>query len=198
MNQPTLGEFLNHAEEMPGRDAIHVAILPLIAGAEIYRGSAVKLKYGTTNVGLTGEYSEKYTGGVYKPGCAIGIADPFIPDYYIEEGRIFYCLLYPKTITGLEHHWNHPAIDQAHKLLEGQSEEYIWLQQFAEKYNIQFDEMVKASVNKGYITASGVDVHGKSSLDEGEYEKFWECIEAHVGKKFKEEHRDEVGWSCSC
>ncbi len=49
-----------------------------------------------------------------------------------------------------------------------------------------------------YITAMGRDLHGESELDPGDLEEFWRQIESLTGKKYDEQHRSKVGWSCSC
>src|SRR3990167_7287266 len=77
------------------RDAIHIAVAPVVACERIRPGQAV---------------------GLDENGCArvsrivpIGIADPFLTVDWIESGQRFYLWLTPNTITGLRHHWQHPA-----------------------------------------------------------------------------------------
>lgn len=62
------------------RDAVHVAIIPLVA-----------LR-------------------VMRPGerLANGIVDPFLTEP-VQPGERYYLVLYPNTVTGMTHHWEHPA-----------------------------------------------------------------------------------------
>lgn len=105
MSEPNVGEYL----ESPGRrDAIHVAILPVIAGMDLFPGQWVKL---SGRVGLAHQV-------VRSPrDLAIGIVDPYLRrdgagGNRIEEGKLFYIFLKPRIVTSLRHHWTHPAVDR--------------------------------------------------------------------------------------
>lgn len=62
------------------RDAIHVAIIPLVAPR------------------------------VMRPGehLANGIVNPFLKEP-VQPGEAFWLFLYPGTVTGIRHVWSHPA-----------------------------------------------------------------------------------------
>lgn len=78
-----------------GRDAIHVAVVPVIA--------AVRLRPGC-RVGL----DEDGRAEISETRHCIGIVDPFLEEW-VEEGQKFWLFLYPGTITSLRHVWTHPA-----------------------------------------------------------------------------------------
>lgn len=97
MNEtPKVGSLIGK-DEVARRDAIHIAVAPVIAGTPIRPGSHIRL----TETGL-GVWAS------YKDGETIGIADPFLKEE-IRRGERFWLFLYPNTITSLRHVWTHPA-----------------------------------------------------------------------------------------
>lgn len=84
--------------EDAGRDAVHIAIVPVKAAQILGPGDHVGLMPGSTD-------EVAYPRGDMK---AIGIVDPFL-SRNIEVGDRVWLLLYPQTITGLRHVWTHPA-----------------------------------------------------------------------------------------
>ena len=77
------------------RDAVHVAIAPACAGDFLYPAEHVRLEHGLAQ----------------KCGLdqSIGIVDPFLPKVAY-PGERFYIWMKPNTVTGLRHHWDHPAL----------------------------------------------------------------------------------------
>ena len=87
---PILGKPPGHDAR---RDAIHVAIVPAVAGYLLFPGQRVgRLPDG--EFGITPE--------------PIGIVDPFREDV-VSAGESFWLCLYPGSITSLRHVWTHPA-----------------------------------------------------------------------------------------
>lgn len=87
----------NLGEEPAGdarRDAVHIAVAPVIAGYRLSPGECVGPVYDGTQFGTC-----------KKP---IGIVDPFLTADVL-PGQRFWLFLYPGTITGLRHVWSHPA-----------------------------------------------------------------------------------------
>src|SRR5688572_9996159 len=82
------------------RDAIHVAIIPIVAGELIAMGEHVGI--GKDGKAYSGDNTEIET---------IGIVDPFLLKY-VKKGETFWLLLYQNTITGMRHHWKHPAFEE--------------------------------------------------------------------------------------
>lgn len=122
-----LGELIEFPEE---RDAVHVAIAPVIA--------AEPLKPGT-HVGFTDE--NRRVGKVRNP---IGIADPFLKSV-IAEGQEFWLLLYPNTITGMRHHWEHPAFKDTEK--DKVELAKLWLTDFADYLDMTYTQLMEALTN---------------------------------------------------
>lgn len=95
-SEPQLGNLLTGTE---GRDAIHIAIIPVVASERLYPGESVEL-FGKTEKGLN--YVRRITG------TSIGIIDPFLKSA-VKPGDIVYLFLNPYTIKSLRHVWTHPA-----------------------------------------------------------------------------------------
>ncbi len=183
-----LGKLITKTDA--SRDCVHIAIVPLIAGEQIWRGEFIKLAYGTANVALKAETA--YGDDV------IGVADPYLSQYRIEKGQRFYGFLTPGTVTGMTHRWQHPAFDNPP---QPKDEHEKWLREFCDKWNFRFDDLIQAGVseNEGdYVTAHGRDIHSRRDFDDGEETEFWMHLEAFTGREFSEEHRARERWSCSC
>lgn len=82
------------------RDAVHVAIVPMVAGRTMEAGAPVHVFDGKAWPTLD---SNKDT--------AIGVVDPFCGG--VSNGARFWLCLKPGTITGMRHHWEHPAFPNA-------------------------------------------------------------------------------------
>lgn len=77
------------------RDAVHIAIVPVVAGEKLFPGQDV----GIIDGGLVGRCA--------KP---IGIIDPFLKRS-VQRNERCWLLLYPGSITSLRHDWTHHAFD---------------------------------------------------------------------------------------
>lgn len=92
----TLGQLLDSSAQ---RDAIHIAIAPVVAAEFLRVGQSIAL-----------DSAGKATG----EGAAIGIVDPFLK-MPVEPGERFWMFLLPNTVTGMRHHWSHPTFaEQVH------------------------------------------------------------------------------------
>lgn len=94
MDKPKIGQLVPLAD-MVGRDAIHVAVLPVVAGAMLCPGD---------DVGV-GEDGRATTAA-----HAIGIVDPFLQET-VKEGEGFWLFVYPGAAEPVRHHWTHPLLD---------------------------------------------------------------------------------------
>lgn len=90
MSHPTLGSILSDDAQ---RDAVHVAIYPVIAAVNLSPGTHVQLVEGRAAPGPN----------------PIGIVDPFLKGR-VKAGERFYLCLYQQTVTSLRHAWSHPDI----------------------------------------------------------------------------------------
>lgn len=88
----TLGNIIGPGEK---RDAIHLAVEPVIAAEPLLPGM---------HVGFI-------DGGVGRSTDPVGIVDPFIQGI-IQKGQMFWLVVYPRTITSLRHVWDHPKFPE--------------------------------------------------------------------------------------
>ena len=81
-------------EDQIGRDAIHLAVEPVVAGQTLHAGMEVGRMadgtFGYSNITKT-----------------LGIVDPFIRNV-VQIGQKFLLVIYPRQITTLRHVWEHP------------------------------------------------------------------------------------------
>jgi hypothetical protein len=84
------------------KDAVHVAVVGVVAGFNISPGIRVKL-----------DVHQTYGPYTVKPASegAIGVIDPFLKAP-VPEGQACFMLLYPGTTSGLRHEWSHPAFPE--------------------------------------------------------------------------------------
>lgn len=92
----TLGKKLT--EDMP-RDAVHIAVMQVIIGENYMQsGERVKFQSGTRNV------------VVPSASMGVGVIDPFIIGP-LDIGDRVWMFVNPRTVTGMRHEWQCPAID---------------------------------------------------------------------------------------
>lgn len=187
-----------------GRDAIHVAVLPVIAAHSLRAGQHV----GVMRKG------ETYYASILDVD-RVGIIDPFLPED-VDEGESTWLLLYPRTITGLTHVWSHPAFpdgpihpDQLD--MEAKDEATAWVMQWMDgveafknsevnwgEYSwpeLTFDDLMLAAtdyVKKGEYISTGPRFDGVFVPAE-----FWDHYETITGTKTGNDDRGSF-FSCSC
>ena len=178
----------------PDRDAVHVAVVKLIAGDNrLHPGSKFKLAHGSNKIALSASYNE---------GDFVGIANPYVTDNFrhIEKGTEFWGMLIPGLVNGMVHKWKCPIFDDRQ---ESENEHSQWIREFCDRWNFDYNELIENSTSdikeeyEAWIVARGIDLHSKGDLGE-DHDLFWVHLEALTGKKFNKDHREKFGWSCSC
>lgn len=91
---PRLGSLIEDGDRR--RDAIHIAVAPVMAAERLRPGQ---------HVGLVRVGDPERVGPCDRN---IGIVDPFLAEE-VEAGQRFWLFLYPGTVTSLRHIWTHPA-----------------------------------------------------------------------------------------
>lgn len=160
------------------RDAIHIAVAPVVAWENLKPGQ---------HVGLNAEKEAASD----KPH--IGIVDPFLIQWPV-KGQRFYLCLYPHTVVGLRHDWNHPAFVEAADRMESEQ----WLRRYAvrmncyEKPDKAFSNLIEG-LRKSDLFAHGTDLHGLYDLDNAEDLRFH--AERYLGINID---WDRFIFGCSC
>ena len=101
MPTPDLGSLIE-GEELPARDAIHIAVAPVVAAETLSPGQKVKMVNGRAEASSNPD----------------GVVDPFLPGP-IFTGGTFWLMLFPNTITSLRHEWTHPHFERNKMTLVG-------------------------------------------------------------------------------
>lgn len=181
----TLGMIISENEK---RDAIHLAVEPVIAAHAMCAGADVGLM-------PDGRASELVD-------TKLGIVDPFLKDGVV-AGERFWLVVYPRKITSLRHVWEHPAFPAPPDvtLAPRYSESEQWIRNFADRVSLHYEVLMDGarewvdSKKRGqwgeYLCFGGL-LEGESVPDE-----FWPHYEAVTGEKVEEDHRGSF-FTCSC
>ena len=177
MSDSKLGELIGHGN--PGKDAIHIAIAPVIAAEKLKPGQHVGfVKRNTTDVGVSDN--------------PIGIIDPFLKGD-LEPGDKCWMCLYPQTITGLRHDWTHPAY--AFEDINVSSRK--WIEEFADKeLNHTYSRLMEAArrwVDYEDYTYDNSEVY--KDVPDHKWNEFWDHYESVTKSKVK--NKDSF-FTCSC
>lgn len=182
----TLGTIINDQQK---RDAIHLAVYPVIASCPMLPG---------TDVGLNP------TGQAYHADIksCVGIVDPFLHGR-VNTGERFWLVIYPRQIKSLRHVWEHPAFPASGEtdvvsVSGNKVASEAWLRDFCNRSNCPGYEAVIAkaldnnsSWDKEYLHFDGSDAHGEIPAE------FWTHVEIVTGRLFPLDQRASY-FSCSC
>lgn len=163
------------------RDAVHVAILPVISTEMIPPASKLRLVDGSyTEVRKCLEHEKPH-----------GIADPFLDCNAFPGDRLWMCL-YPSTIIGMRHMWHHPRIpDETPAAPAGVPDE---IRQMAEHMNITVAQMLK--IADDYALTGDLHYNGSDECyNDVSWDGFWLAWQQYRGRALS------VGgapFRCSC
>jgi hypothetical protein len=189
----TLGTLIGPNEK---RDAIHLAVLPVVAGSNITPGEDVKFD------------AEGLAVAAWE-GDGIGIADPFLKlerenggKGRIRPGQRFWLVVYPRKINSLRHVWTHPDIPddagggEPTQASNEREESRLWLEAFANRlfsyepdYGTRFEVLMNGAEDGGF----GTDIEYRNDCQPND--EFWFHYERYTGRKVQERHEH---FSCSC
>ena len=150
------------------RDAIHVAIAPMEAFRELVPGERLKL----------------------------GIVDPFLTEP-VKAGEWFYLFLYPNTVTGMRHHWEHPEIDAVTETNPIALESIKFIAMMADRCGVTVDDLMSAAsrfIRFGDYYYSGQNERYKDVWTS--WPEFWKHYESITGLKCDD--TNSAPFSCSC
>lgn len=179
MKNDQLGKL---AEDDAARDAIHIAIAPVIASTFLHPAQPVGLL-------PSGEAAPHMPNPV-------GIVDPFLREV-VEPGKRFWLCLNPNTITSLRHDWAHPAFSE---VLQNREKE------IARKVIEDFIETINESMNVDQFVglmrqrATGGDDYFDGVYFSENFEvpsSIWDCVDLLSGEPIPAGAR--TGYmSCAC
>lgn len=179
--QDTIGKRIDATE---GRDAIHIAMAPVVADCKLYPGQDVGFAKAGDPTRVTC-LCEKF----------VGIIDPFLKGAVFSDQRCW-LLLYPNTISSLRHVCEHPAFaDKAEpdlKPLVDRSRQ--WMTDWAGGHGMTADAMIQAG--RDYIEDGEYLCHGRDFQDCVVPEEFWRHYEILTGEKVS--YKTGSFFSCSC
>jgi hypothetical protein len=172
-----------------GRDAVHIAVIPVVADDDLDPGKFVKLN----NRGRAEPADSRRE--------AIGIVDPFLA-IGPGVGDRFWLFLFPGTITSLKHEWTHPAFPSSppqHQQQNAQPERQAsaeWIKNFAEEIQQPYDSLMSAAndwVEYGEYTFTHSEAY--KDVPYSRWEEFWYHYEVVTGMRPREK---DVFFTCSC
>lgn len=192
--EATLGKLITEPGEQNQRDAVHIAVVPVIAHHRMNPGSrvGVHIDIGTRVL----------ADAAAKPH--VGIVDPFLEDA-IEPGQTFWLFLFQGSVTTLRHEWTHPAfpavaqqVSESASLVGARAVAKAAIREIAANTGITYDDLMAAAdqyVRDGDYTIQ----HDSQSWQDrfyGQEERFWANYQIVTGKTV-----DNTGahfFSCSC
>lgn len=211
----TLGSIHEHREF---RDAIHLAVEPVVAGEDLSVGEEITYVNGKAFAKRRGEES-------------VGIVDPFLKER-VREGQRFWLVVHPRMISSLRHVWSHPAFPEEAEVdflkkaqatpeetfpeLVAQTPEelaYRWIVEYAESLSTDEDDEYGGVVTADELISTGwgnyeAEKAGGSSW--GDYivkggllegvsvsDEFWDKLGILKGVSIDDQHRNNF-FSCSC
>ena len=182
--QDMIGKILTAEAE---RDAIHIAVAPVVAACQLVPGAPIGL-----NEQGQADLTDK----------TIGIVDPFLKRP-VKRGDRFFLFLYPNTATGLRHVYTHPVLDA--KEVQDRSASEKWLREFAEEIYHDYDDRpdfdayakLLEQAEEGYFCLNS---QPDWLYQEGATEKqeMWRHLEIVRGRPFGSAHVASASFSCSC
>lgn len=183
---PNIGGIPN---ENAQRDAIHIAVAPMIAGERLYACNCVKLSSVDNGVVIGADNDD--------PDC-IGVVDPFFAagdgwnKVGVNKGSRVWVFLKPNTISYLRHHWEHPAFTEVERRSKTLTDNEKWLRTFCKQNAMNFEELMRALQNGEDRYAASRDLDFSST----ELAEFWRRVSEYMG--VDQYTRENFQFSCSC
>jgi hypothetical protein len=185
----TLGTIIGPNER---RDAIHIAVEPVIAKRHLRPGDHVR---------ADGDLAVVESEGV-------GIVDPFLLNT-VKPGERFWLLIYPRQIHSLRHVWTHPAFPDAPEVagempkmgIKFISESEAWIRNYAAELDLGYERLMSGADE--WIESRKDGQWGEYLVDGGNLEgtstkpEFWDHYAKVRGVEVPTKDRENF-FSCSC
>jgi hypothetical protein len=176
----SLGTIIGPNEK---RDAIHLAVLPVIAKSKLSPGQSIKVSNGVASPSTKG----------------LAIVDPFLANP-LKKGDRFWAVLKPRLVTSLRHVWTHPDFpnEEETRPVEFDAQLEIsrnWISDFAEQLKMSYEELMEAAErwifeeNYTYDNSEAYKDHFKA------FPTFWMHFKVLTGRS---PHSEVSFFTCSC
>ncbi len=169
----TLGTIITDG----GRDAIHLAVEPVIAGERLRPGDDIGLRDGKAYL-----HASKHLG-------------------IVEEGEKFWLIVYPRQITSLRHVWSHPDFEEqktkpelSHDPIEISKR---WIESFANDIDQTYSRLMTAADSWVDYEEYTYDNSEQYKSHWEKFPEFWEHYKVVTGKEPKDSG-DIHFFTCSC
>jgi len=179
----TLGTIIGEGEK---RDAIHLAVLPMVAMETMAPGEPC----GPVPGGAAPYAAEK-----------LGIVDPFLSTS-VKKGETFWFVLRPRLVTSLRHVWSHPAFtDEGGAITQAAPREpsavdaaQRWIKNWATGLGFTYDDAIEHATE--YLDHD--EYWSEGGRFEGEWvpDEFWKHFEVATGRKV--DGSPGSFFSCAC
>jgi hypothetical protein len=179
--------------DVPERDAIHVAVVPVIAATRLTAGQHVSVVKKPERDGLKRVEPCPSINSV-------GVIDPFLnPVLSISPESVCWLFLKPGSITSLKHVWTHPAFEtpEAGPEPESRARAEQWLQNFcaigdAPPYIVLLEQAIDLErYEDGNLYINGYDCSGPIPPE------FYHYLEQVTGVRVPADRQAEF-FICSC
>src|SRR4051812_22292017 len=178
----TLGMIIDGKQR---RDAIHLAVEPVVAGERLQPGARITVVGGVAHSADDEE--------------ALGIVDPFLINPGRKGQRVWFVML-PRMVHSLRHVWTHPAFQDEAGTSASQpapaadkAASERWLHEFCDRSDCpSYEEVmgaVAAECGDEYLHFDDRSAHGEIPPE------FWVHVEVVLGRKLK---NHPTYFSCSC
>lgn len=173
-----------------GRDAIHLAVEPVIAGRDLGVG---------VDIGIEKDGTASDRPDIKK----LGIVDPFL-SRAVRKGEKFWLIVYPRQITSLRHVWSHPDFPEAVEDVNNKEEvkemnfHERWIRNFASLIGIEYNDLLEGA--EDYAKNGNYTYMGDNETYSDHYDKmeeFWIHFTALTGIS-SNDHGNGGFFSCSC
>ena len=212
MSDPVLGNLVCGDQH---RDAIHIAILPVIASEELKPGEHVGLvglpEEGKFRYHQVGKNWDDFLEGSDGYRNLVGIIDPYLR-WPVRKGQQCYLCLYPRSVVSLRHAWTHPLIadESAPAAKKDKASSERWLRDFVENSDCpDYDTLIAAATGK-HVENVDPKYYSCAYVNDGEYlhfdgrdahseipPEFWDHVEIVTGVEIPKANRAKH-FSCSC
>lgn len=180
--QFSLGQLIG---EDARRDAIHIAVAPVVADVQLWPGQPIGPVNGDTS------RAQPVLGPT-----PLGIVDPFLtaPVY---PGQRCWMFLLPNTITGLRHEWTHPGFEPATiSQADHEVKSRAWLEAKADHLDLTYRALMAAAEQAllGDITVQQGSETWRDGF--GDPKEFWHHYQIVTGRSVADS--EQTVFCCTC